>query len=69
MLPVHDTDATVALARGRGGRVEREPYEEYGTRNATVIDPFGHRWMLAGPMRESAAAPDPIRHGDSRGTY
>jgi hypothetical protein len=23
---------------------------EYGQRNASVVDPFGHRWMLAGPL-------------------
>lgn len=70
MLPVDDTDATLERAREAGGRVEREPYENYGQRNATVIDPFGHRWMLAGPMRagelragETGDAA-PIRHGD-----
>ena len=64
MLPVHDTDATLDRARSAGGRVEREPYEDHGTRNASLLDPFGHRWMLAGPLRDTAAAPDPIRHGD-----
>lgn len=65
MLPVDDTDATLERARVAGGRVEREPYEEYGQRNASLVDPFGHRWMLAGPMRETTAtAVEPIRHGD-----
>jgi predicted enzyme related to lactoylglutathione lyase len=65
MLPVYDTDATLARVREAGGRVEREPYEDYGQRNASLFDPFGHRWMLAGPMRSEAAAPvEPIRHGD-----
>src|SRR5262245_26191574 len=60
MLPVDDTDATLARAREAGGRIEREPYDEYGQRNATLIDPSGHRWMLAGPIRSL----DPIQHGD-----
>ncbi|ORW44131.1 glyoxalase [Mycobacterium paraense] len=58
MLNVADTDAALRTARERGAAVERGPYENYGTRTATIIDPFGHRWMLSGP----AAAG--IRHGD-----
>ena len=58
MLHVADTDATLTRARARGADVQREPYEGHGARNATVRDPFGHRWMLSGPVRE------PIRHGD-----
>lgn len=58
MLHVADTDTTLRQARARGARVQREPYEAHGSRNATVIDPFGHRWMLAGPLSA------PIRHGD-----
>ncbi|HYJ68868.1 MAG TPA: VOC family protein [Nocardioidaceae bacterium] len=54
MLPVDDTDATLERVREAGGRVEHEPFEEYGQRNATLVDPFGHRWMLAGPMRSEA---------------
>lgn len=62
MLPVRDTDATLERSRRLGAQVQREPYEEYGTRNASLVDPFGHRWMLAGPLRD--ATPDSIRHGD-----
>jgi predicted enzyme related to lactoylglutathione lyase len=65
MLPVDDTDATLERVRVAGGRIEREPYEEYGQRNASLVDPYGHRWMLAGPMRtEAPAEAEPIRHGD-----
>jgi predicted enzyme related to lactoylglutathione lyase len=70
MLPVDDTDATLERVRVAGGRIEREPYEEYGQRNASLVDPFGHRWMLAGPMRSTTPAAamseggEPIRHGD-----
>ena len=55
-----DTDAALERARERGARVQREPYENYGARNATIIDPFGHRWMLSGPVT-GAAVPDPAR--------
>jgi predicted enzyme related to lactoylglutathione lyase len=61
MLPVPDTDEVLERARAAGGLIHREPYEAHGTRNATVIDPFGHRWMLAGP---TTGSPTPIQHGD-----
>jgi uncharacterized glyoxalase superfamily protein PhnB len=61
MLHVADTDATLERARERGAVVQREPYENYGARNATIVDPFGHRWMLSGPVTGAAV---PIQHGD-----
>jgi predicted enzyme related to lactoylglutathione lyase len=61
MLHVPDTDAALQRARDRGATVERETYENYGARNATITDPFGHRWMLSGPMKAAAAG---IQHGD-----
>ena len=61
MLHVPDTDATLERARGRGAEVQREPYENYGSRTATIVDPFGHRWMLSGPATGAAT---PIQHGD-----
>jgi uncharacterized glyoxalase superfamily protein PhnB len=61
MLQVADTDVALARARDGGARVQREPYENYGTRSASIIDPFGHRWMLAGPPTGAAT---PIQHGD-----
>lgn len=61
MLHVADTDAALHQAREHGATVEREVYQNYGTRNATIIDPFGHRWMLSGP---TAAPVTTIAHGD-----
>jgi uncharacterized glyoxalase superfamily protein PhnB len=61
MLHVADTDTTLAHARERGAVVQREPYENYSGRTATIIDPFGHRWMLSGPV---TGAPIQIQHGD-----
>ncbi|WP_231750773.1 VOC family protein [Mycobacterium sp. NAZ190054] len=61
MLAVTDTDETLDRARVNGADVQREPYENYGARNATIIDPFGHRWMLTGPVTGAAV---PIQHGD-----
>ncbi|CAN5837069.1 VOC family protein [soil metagenome] len=61
MLPVADTDAALQRARDRGAVVERESADNYGSRGATIVDPFGHRWMLSGPV--TAAVPR-IQHGD-----
>ena len=61
MLPVADTDVTLERARANGADVQREPYENYGSRTAAIVDPFGHRWMITGPMTGS---PVPIQHGD-----
>ena len=61
MLAVPDTDVALERAREKGADVQREPYEAHGGRNATIVDPFGHRWMLSGPATGAAA---PIQHGD-----
>lgn len=58
MLHVPDTDAALRRAKDQGAKVQRDPYEGHGARTATIRDPFGHRWMLTGPVRE------PIRPGD-----
>ncbi|MDT5012513.1 MAG: hypothetical protein QOH57_4130 [Mycobacterium sp.] len=65
MLHVPDTDAALERTRSHGATVQREIYEGHGSRNATITDPFGHRWMLSGPVRTAVAGrPDAIRHGD-----
>lgn len=61
LLQVADTDAALNRARERGAQVQREPYEDHGSRTAAIIDPFGHRWMLSGPVTGVGAR---IRHGD-----
>jgi predicted enzyme related to lactoylglutathione lyase len=62
MLSVPDTDSALERARERGATVHQEAREAHGSRGATIIDPFGHRWMLSGPMTGSAT---PIQHGDT----
>lgn len=61
MLHVGDTDAALERARTSGANVVREIYENYGARSATIVDPFGHRWMLSGPVTGAVGR---IRHGD-----
>jgi uncharacterized glyoxalase superfamily protein PhnB len=54
MLPVVGTDAVVELAREQGATVERAAADNRGARTAVIIDPFGHRWMLSGPLTQGA---------------
>ena len=49
-LQVADLAATIERATGAGGELTRPPYDAYGSRNATVVDPFGHRWLLSAPL-------------------
>ncbi len=48
-----DVDATVAAAEKAGATVETQPADAFhGARQATVIDPFGVRWMLSTHLRQ-----------------
>ncbi len=59
-LGVADVDGLTASAVAHGAELTRPPTTaEYG-RAATVVDPFGHRWLV---MTE-APAPEPLRSGD-----
>jgi predicted enzyme related to lactoylglutathione lyase len=60
MLDVRDADEVRARALAAGATGDREPYDAYGTRNAWIVDPFGHRWGLQSPL----AVTERIRHGD-----
>ncbi|HYD47125.1 MAG TPA: VOC family protein [Terriglobales bacterium] len=45
---VEDVDALVAQAEKAGAKVIRPPADQfYGDRNATLEDPYGHRWFFA----------------------
>jgi len=47
-LHVTNVDAVVKRAEAAGATVLRQPKDEFfGDRNATIMDPFGHRWGLA----------------------
>ncbi|MGH3780475.1 MAG: VOC family protein [Pseudonocardiaceae bacterium] len=53
-------DATVRDAVEAGARLERPAADQSYGRNAVVVDPSGHRWMIA----SSPAAAPTGRHGD-----
>ena len=49
---VPDVDAVVAKATAAGATVLQAPDETfYGTRRATLTDPFGHRWLVGTHVR------------------
>lgn len=50
VLTVPDVDEATAVAVDSGARLERQPSDNPYGRIAVVIDPYGHRWMLEGPV-------------------
>ncbi|MEJ0094804.1 MAG: VOC family protein [Methylocella sp.] len=47
-----DVDDVFAKATGLGAKGETSPTQSFwGTRVATFRDPFGHRWILNGPLK------------------
>ena len=47
-LDVTDVDATYARAVAAGATALREPADQpHGARHGTLLDPYGHRWMLS----------------------
>jgi predicted enzyme related to lactoylglutathione lyase len=67
VLDVADVDAVIAAAVEAGARLGRRPYEAHGHRNATVTDPYGHRWLLQAPLPGATAGPAgaaPPKQGD-----
>ncbi len=59
-LQVDDVDGTVRRAAAEGAVIERQPEDQPYGRVATLLDPFGHRWMLNQPPRSASR----VNHGD-----
>jgi uncharacterized glyoxalase superfamily protein PhnB len=52
-LYLPDVDATVASGERAGATIESPPADAfYGSRTATIVDPYGVRWMLATHLRQ-----------------
>jgi predicted enzyme related to lactoylglutathione lyase len=60
-LQVPDVAETLRKAVDAGATMPRAMYDAYGSRNATVVDPFGHRWLLNTPLDQ---LPQTDRQGD-----
>ena len=56
-LEVADIDAVHASAVQHGAVAERDPADQpHGSRMSTIVDPFGHRWMLSQTIAAPTAA-------------
>jgi uncharacterized glyoxalase superfamily protein PhnB len=52
---VDDVDAHFERAKAAGAEIREEPTDqEYGERRYTAVDPEGHHWYFAQPIREVA---------------
>jgi uncharacterized glyoxalase superfamily protein PhnB len=50
-LTVPDVDDVFERAVAAGARGDRPPTDQpYGDRSATIVDPYGHRWMVSTPI-------------------
>jgi len=55
MLKLDDVAACVAHAQRLGATLVDGPHDwEYGERQATLIDPFGHQWVLTQTLTDTA---------------
>jgi len=64
-LHVDDTDEFIRTAASFGATVEREPQDQfYGERSGSIIDPFGHRWLIGHSIEE--VAPDEMQRRYSK---
>jgi uncharacterized glyoxalase superfamily protein PhnB len=59
VLQVADADETASVAVAEGARLDRDPYDAYGSRNVWIVDPFGHRWLLSSALNAAAPVVDP----------
>ena len=52
-LTVADVDAIFARAVGAGATSLTEPEDQsHGSRHGTIVDPYGHRWMLSQDLEQ-----------------
>ncbi len=65
-LETADIDVLVERAVEAGAVLDRPPEDSPYGRNAVVVDPFGHRWLLSGTVSgpTSARVSGGTRHGD-----
>jgi uncharacterized glyoxalase superfamily protein PhnB len=63
-ITVGDVDGAIDRAVAAGATLERPPSDEPYGRAGTIRDPFGHRWLVHGPVREPAATGGRARPGD-----
>lgn len=53
MVKVENLQTTLDAARRAGAQAAEEPHDHaYGERQASLVDPFGHRWVLTQTLRD-----------------
>ncbi len=62
-VTVSDVDERVRRVVEAGGHLDRPPADNPYGRNAVVVDPFGHRWLLSGTPTPTATRSGP-GHGE-----
>lgn len=64
-LEVADVDAVHTGAVAAGATSERAPADQpHGARHSSIVDPFGHRWLLSQPIAGLSPADLERRMGD-----
>jgi PhnB protein len=64
MIYVADVDAAIDRAVKAGAKLVQPAEDQFwGDRMGTVLDPFGHRWML-GTHKEDVSAEEMKRRGE-----
>ena len=56
VVMVADVDASIERAMSGGAILQRPVTEAHETRSGWILDPFGHRWNIATPVADRAAA-------------
>jgi uncharacterized glyoxalase superfamily protein PhnB len=68
-LEVVDVDHTYQRAVDAGAEAQRPPADQgHGNRTATLVDPFGHRWMLSQPVPDATSGTDQMGGTDAGDT-
>jgi len=66
MFRVADVDGVLEAARVAGADADDDPRDwPYGERQASFVDPFGHRWVLTQTLRDV----DPVEWGGETVVY
>jgi uncharacterized glyoxalase superfamily protein PhnB len=55
MLKVDDVTTVIETALTRNARLVNPPHDwQYGERQATIVDPFGHQWVITQTLTDVA---------------
>ena len=62
-LHVDNADEVIERAIAHGAKIDRPPVDQFfGERSGSVIDPFGHRWLIGHQIED-------VSHGEMQRRY